>query len=701
LKEISIDLGTGTIESGFNSVRLELRYDGERQGGRQCKLPANQNLKQLLLSWKALYPYAIKSFGQVSLAPVFETEGIKNISRQDIKGINQSFKDAINDWLNRSEFGDIIATFRSKLNPDDRILIIIVSEQANIWRLPWHYWSFFDDHHQSVEVFCKPINDKPIPIELQCNGGVNIFGLIGQDPKLNLNLDFLKTLPQVKQIKTLKTTSAYEFGTNLNQGIPWDVFIFNGHANTVEDISTQEGIIYLDNDTHIEISDLKTEVKKAVDRRLQIAIFNCCSGLGIAEQLSDVNIPYIIVMREKIPNLIAQRFLEDLLTKYSQGDSFPEAFRSARERLKLSEGGFAKVADWLPILFHNPFSKHVTWQDLSITVAQAPPPSRIAIIASFLKNHQIPSTVVVSLLSSLALLSPFSLSSISPLDDKVANLTQATTEALISPERSIVTIVNYDKSVFLGNTLNDDSELIEILEKVEQITKPLIWGIDLQVIPEPKVFNRPNVVQGCNDAESITNSKSTKCDRQPSIDTILKQANLRASSPNNWNSNSLTENSLRRILSKIDIVKFSEIFKKSPTEIKKLFDNKIVLVGLTNYQEATTIDYQKPTSTVRKAIELDRIIRANRSQNPLPLPIDWSNMQKFAWVFGGSVLGGLALWHRKWKLLLTLVIIGQIVIAIVFIGFGYGVPIVVSSIAIFIVGGVIYMIQHLSLDRPA
>jgi CHASE2 domain-containing sensor protein len=103
----------------------------------------------------------------------------------------------------------------------------------------------------------------------------------------------------------------------------------------------------------------------------------------------------------------------------------------------------------------------------------------------------------------------------------------------------------------------------------------------------------------------------------------------------------------------------------------------------------------------RKAIDLDRIIRANRPQNPLPLPIDWSIGGKLMWVFSWSVLAGRVMWDKKRKLLLPLIIVGQSVIAVGFIIFGHGVPIVITSIAIVLVGGAICTIQHLSLDRPA
>ncbi|PSB55076.1 hypothetical protein [Chamaesiphon polymorphus] len=698
--EIIIKLGTGSIEDGFNTVNIDLKYAGTTHWENRSYLPPNPQLKQLLNEWQTLYPHVIRLSGDLNfLAPTFEAVTVRNVSSHDIKEINDRFAVVINDWLNSGDFGENVNKLRSDLAPRDRILVIIVSERADIWRLPWHYWNFITDRTHAVEVFCKPRNTKLSATKPQCNGKVNTLGLIGQDPQLNLNLDFLKTLPQASPPKILKTISAYDVGNALNCDLPWDIFIFNGHGDTLEDAATQTGIIYLDNDTPLEISRLKIEIKKAVNRGLQIAIFNCCSGLGLAEQLSDVNIPYIIVMREKIPNLVAQQFLQDLLDRYSRGNSFPAAFKYARERLILSEGGFASVADWLPILFYNPLSNHVTWRDLSTTPLRAWTPLRVRAFCRDLihPKYRIWKTVGISFIVSAILLKlqPTLLAKV-PIEANIIDYIQTTTEAAISPQPSQVAIVNYDRAYFFGNTLNDDSELIEMVEKVERTTKQVTWGIDLNISNNPTIFDRSNVVNRCNNHANTTNAddpEPSSCDRQSSIEALLKRSKLLPSGQHNltWNSNLLTKNSLSRISAKIDRVNFSDIAKLSPSEIKKLFDSKIVLVGITNEKEIAPF--------MRKAIELDRIIRANRPQNPLPLLGNRSIGLEFIWIFLWSVLAGIIMWQRQ--LFLPLAIGGQIAIAVLFLIFGQIVPIFITSIGILLVGGVIYTIEHLSLDRAA
>ncbi|NJR32725.1 MAG: hypothetical protein HC778_07815, partial [Chamaesiphon sp. CSU_1_12] len=69
------------------------------------------------------------------------------------------------------------------------------------------------------------------------------------------------------------------------------------------------------------------------------------------------------MMRSEIPNRIAQDFLENLLSEYSNGADFVRAFQVARDRISISTESWLKFANWLPVLFHNPLSNPVIWQD--------------------------------------------------------------------------------------------------------------------------------------------------------------------------------------------------------------------------------------------------------------------------------------------------------------------------------------------------
>jgi hypothetical protein len=156
LKEIIIRLGEGTIQTGFNSVNVELKAAGMTQWEDRSNLPPNPELQQLLNEWQLLYPAAIELLSrEINLSPIFDTETVTNVSSQDLVELNQNFQVLINNWLNRSDFGNIVGRLRTDLDVRDRILVIIVGDRLNIWQLPWHVWNLFASYPGAVEVFCK------------------------------------------------------------------------------------------------------------------------------------------------------------------------------------------------------------------------------------------------------------------------------------------------------------------------------------------------------------------------------------------------------------------------------------------------------------------------------------------------------------------------------------------------------------------
>ncbi len=684
MKEIIIRLGTGTIQDGFNNVTVELKSAKVTRWEDRTYLPPNPELQQLLNQWQLLYPATIQMYAPgMTLSPVvFDTDTVTNVSTQDLVELNHNLRTAINNWLNFSDFSRIDRRLRTDSNIADRLLVIIVSEQLQIWQLPWHFWDLFSTYPHATEVFAKPRVTDVRHIKSQRNGKVNILTLSGRDLNLTLDLPFLKTLPQ-SHSQPLETTSAYEISERLNKSQPWDILIFNGHGDTIQYQSFRDGVIYLDNDTPLEISRLKTEIQTAVDRGLQIAIFNCCNGLGLAEQLSDINIPYIIVMREIVPNQCAQDFLKQLLDRYSQGDSFPTAFKYARESLQLSSGGFAQFADWLPILFHNPLSNDVTWQDLSATAFSSSVPPQVTAICSYLiqPNHRILTNVVLSLIGSLLAINFQSYPQIVAWENEIVDRVQAAQVEKLPLSPSQVTIVNYDALDF-GGFVPNEAVLRGLIDRVQARAKPIVWIVNLEIGNESTIFER-HIIQGCND-ENLTNSNSkdrlqlNKCDRQLLKSIVKFGLNESVSLDFRLNINLLTDPNRR-----IDRVNLSEVVgrAKSEIEIKKLFDRKFIVVGHFNDREINSV--------AREAIAIDQVIRANDKQHTLPMLVSRSIGEQWLWIFGWLLLTGTSVWHRQWKLLFLMSIGSEIAIGYTFLILGQGLPIVVTPIAMILVGGTI------------
>jgi CHASE2 domain-containing sensor protein len=108
---------------------------------------------------------------------------------------------------------------------------------------------------------------------------------------------------------------------------------------------------------------LKYGLRRAIDRGLQLAIFNSCDGLGLAYEVEQLGLPQMVVMRQPVPDPVAQAFLKDLLTSFVGGQRFYLAVREARERLQRFEQKYP-CASWLPVIFQNPTQPPLNWDDL-------------------------------------------------------------------------------------------------------------------------------------------------------------------------------------------------------------------------------------------------------------------------------------------------------------------------------------------------
>lgn len=702
MKEVIIRLGEGQLETGFNSVNIEFKQDGKTKWEDRASLDPAPELRDLLNQWQLLYPAVLNlSQPDPNRSVIFDDLTITNISSRDLKELNHNFRKSIDNWLDRGNFARIGNVLRIELNPQDRIIIAIVTDQQNIWQLPWHFWNLFTSYPHAVEVFCKPRFTNVVEIQPQQKGKVNILGLFGQDPALDLNPQFLETLPQT-HAQILTTTSAYQIADLLTKSHLWDIFIFNGHGETIENdaLYLNAGIIYLDNQTPLEISRLKIEVEQAVKRGLKIAVFNCCRGLGLAAQLSDVNLPYMIVMREKIPDQVAQQFLVDLLTQYSQGDSFPEAFRYARQRLVLAAGGFAQFADWLPVLFHNRLSQHVTWQDLARSRFSLPISPHIINICRYLSQSKsrIWTSVGTSLLATGLALSLMSTPLLVDLENAIIDRSQAIQSAAIQANTSKVVILNYADPINLGGgkIINNAELLASKIQTLSQIVKPLMWIVDLDFAVGKDQLNRPNLLNGCTDRDptslTINYARSElTCNRSAeAFQILLNQSYFLETTQPNFRLN-------RHLLPKIDSIDLDKIEGLSVEKIRRLFNDRIIIVGILPDKLSEIIINN--SLVARDALALDQMIRAADPQHPLLLFAPWKIGIKLIWILLWSVVIAIATWQMRWQLLIPITIAIQIAISGVFLACNQGVPITISLISTIVVSSIILSVKQIANNQ--
>ena len=112
------------------------------------------------------------------------------------------------------------------------------------------------------------------------------------------------------------------------------------------------------------IEQLTEALSAAIDNGLKLAIFNSCDGLGLATSLGTLNIPQVIVMREPVPNRVAEAFLKYFLEAFAlERKSLYVSVRQAHSKLQGLEND-CPGASWLPVICQNPAVDVVTWDDL-------------------------------------------------------------------------------------------------------------------------------------------------------------------------------------------------------------------------------------------------------------------------------------------------------------------------------------------------
>ena len=475
MKSIILRLGSGNLTQGFPGVYIELKGDGIDGWGESTSLLPAPDLKTKYDAWERVYRASVRLSERGSN---FSTPTGTQIGIASIHQVRSDLIAALNHWLSQDDFARIQAQLRTDLGSDDRIsLSIITTDDTFLWKLPWHHWDFCKAYTHCVESFSKSHIQANLQQRLRANGRVDILAIWGHAPELELAKDFAALQQPRARLTHCQPKSAIDISDTFIKQPQIRILFFGGHGETTElelEANIQSiGTIYLDKDTPISISKIKADLKQAIERGLQIAIFNCCSGLGLAQELADLNLPYLVVMRSQIPDKLAQQFCQDLLSRYSQGGDFTTAFHYARGQLIPRTNRDDEFESWLPMLVHNPQSNRVTWADLSRSWWQLPAPQPVLKARRDLtKPDRLPLTWLgISVLSTALTIGLQTLAPIEQLESLAIDRLQYT-QAMMLPESSHVVVLN------INQPINNDAIVMVI--KDPETGKYIINEADLQ-----------------------------------------------------------------------------------------------------------------------------------------------------------------------------------------------------------------------------
>jgi CHASE2 domain-containing sensor protein len=396
---VVLNFGRGDIPSGFRTVNAQL-WEGDRPQPMQFtgSLPGAQGLVQLDQRWRSLYGHLYSQLKFRRSAFEIDQTDVTHISVEAFDTTCDQLQQQLNTWLKAASFQNIEQQLRTRLNPSDAIRLIIMAEDAALLQLPWHLWQLLDDYPQAEIALSPPEYSRSMaePKAKQENQ-VKVLAILGDSQGIDIAEDrrLLQQLPHASVCFLVEPT-AQELTQHLWEP-GWDVLFFAGHSS-----SQGKGIIQINPQESLTIDQLKYSLRHAIHQGLKLAIFNSCDGLGLARDLSDLHLPQVIVMREPVPDRVAQLFLKQFLTAFSSGKSLYQSVRQAREQLQAIESEFP-CATWLPVICQNPAETPPHWQDWHRGAKSRSPQLGKPAIAAVLLSSLI-TTGFVGLVRSLGLL---------------------------------------------------------------------------------------------------------------------------------------------------------------------------------------------------------------------------------------------------------------------------------------------------------
>jgi len=379
-----------------------------------------------------------------------------------------------------------------------------------------------------------------------------LLAILGNSESLNLEEDVqsLSKLENIVEIKWLKEPSIKQLYQILWRE-KWDILFFAGHSDSEEDLTT--GNIAINSQDSLNLQQLRNTLRNVQQNGLKLAIFNSCDGLGLANALVDLRIPYIIVMREPVPDQVAQDFLKVFLEKFSQGMSLHKAFRAARDKLEFLDETEYPGAVQIPVIIQHPTAQPLIWPQ--------PKPSQSDQLVTLVwwkqyRKITLTTALLVGLVASALVVSPYSEFLCEPISNCNVRVT----------ERSIT------KTLEQVTNLNDSATTIAEIDKAQNILNSIADKINT-VSPENQVY-----LDYLNLQATLANRLDTENNNQKLL--IETKKNAQQVSDRIHQDSTVDEMitavaTLLREIQKLQIIKPGSLFYSQATELRKDYASRI------------------------------------------------------------------------------------------------------------------------------
>ncbi|MEH1835380.1 MAG: CHASE2 domain-containing protein [Nostoc sp.] len=347
----------GNLHLGVQ-VTLEIGEEGKRPTTEITgKLPSNLDMATAIDQWQSTYR-SLWKFTRIKAKKIIYDGSISQ-RRKEYDTKASEVREHLNNWLLSESFRPVREKWLKHLMPDEEVRVLIRTHCLQLKKLPWHLWDLVDRDYLKAEVVLSVPESEPVTAALQTSisrNKIRILAILGNSDGIDVEQDrqLLEKLPGATT--TFLVEPEYSDIDDKLWKQPWNILFFAGHSKSEGEASC----IYINHTDKLTIDELRYALINAVANGLQLAIFNSCDGLGLARELQDLQIPQIIVMREPVPDKVAQKFLKHFLEVFSTGQSIYAAVRTARQRLKGIEKEYPG-ASWLPVISEHHAVVPMTW----------------------------------------------------------------------------------------------------------------------------------------------------------------------------------------------------------------------------------------------------------------------------------------------------------------------------------------------------
>ena len=374
-----------------------------------CTIP--QPSTQLLnkaLQWQQVYPAWLKGVISLAKSPPIDITTNATVLRE-CQQIGQELIYEFNQWINyqnniQNALLKILPPLEYSKNPSDFCFILRINTgdeelDLTLQRLPFDTCNFIQESYPDAEI---AISTKSHALPAPVSGRLKVLVILGDDPKIDftphqaaIGQNLSPDLADV-QYWSCQLGSQYT-ALKSNRGAIPDLFatlrdcspqvlIFIGHSESTVKSSAmglnQNAPIRIWINEHEFISpqdrnfkDILTGLK---NRGLIFAAFVSCDGLGIACELNNLGIPYLMVSREILPVHVAKDFLDEFLAKATQPGvpihvALSYARRHLRDNVEASVENGCPNASTFPVIFQIPEQHSYILNPINSKVLPLPP----------------------------------------------------------------------------------------------------------------------------------------------------------------------------------------------------------------------------------------------------------------------------------------------------------------------------------------